>query len=85
MLKNGDTIKIAWSKELSDLKLCELVGKKAMVTQIIRKDGHVKGVYLIPTSGRLKKEEWYVPIQSVMSQATIDRLRSEQMLRQAKI
>lgn len=85
MLRNGDMVKIAYSKQLSEFGLAELIGKKAMVTQIVTKDGHVKGVYLIPSTGKLKREEWYVPIQSIRSQQTIDRMRSEQILRKAKI
>ena len=78
-------VKIAYSKQLSEFGLAELIGKKAMVTQILTKDAHVKGVYQIPSTGKLKREEWYVPIQSIRSQQTIDRMRSEQILRKAKI
>lgn len=85
MLKNGDTVTIAYSKDLALLELGELVGKEAIVTQIVKKDNRVKGVYLVPLTGRLRHQEWFIPIKSIKSQAAVDRMRSEQMLKQTKL
>lgn len=85
MLKNGDTVTIAYSKDLALLELEELVGKEAIVTQIVKKDNRVKGVYLVPLTGKLRRQEWFIPIKSIKSQAAVDRMRSEQMLKQTKL
>lgn len=67
MLQQGQKIKIVYSRQLLELGLCELVTREAMVTQVlyVKKSKRIKGVYAIPQSGRLKNEEWYIPIQSV--------------------
>lgn len=85
MLKVGDTVTVVESKELISMKLGELSGREAVVTSILKKDNNIKGVYLVPMSGRFKRQEWFIPIQSIKSKAMIDRIRSEQILEKAKL
>lgn len=85
MLRKGDTVTIVHSNDLAELELEELVGKEAIVTCIVRKGHRVRGVYLVPMAGRYKRQEWFVPIQSIKSKAAIDRMRSEQILQQTKL
>lgn len=82
MIQQGEIVKIKYSKALLQLGLCELVTRKAQVTKVVyNKRNKEKGVYLIPQTGRLKGEEWYIPIQSIESLAAINRLRNKGILK----
>lgn len=79
----GEVVKIKYSKQLLQLRLCELVTRKAVVTKVAYNDlGNVRGAYVIPQTGRLRGQEWYIPIQSIESQSDINRLRNHSTIRQ---
>lgn len=80
-MQQGEIVKIIYSKALLQLHLCELVGRKAQVTKIVyNKRDKERGVYLIPQSGRLKGEEWFIPIQSIESVETLNKMRNKGIL-----
>lgn len=85
MLRTGDIVKIIYSKQLLFLDLCELVSREAIVSHIVKKDGKVKGAYVIPQSGRLKDEDWFIPIQSIESVDKIDKLRTLVIMKQTTL
>lgn len=78
MIKEGDFVRIRYSKELLFLDLCELVTRDVMVTKVTR-----KGTYVLPLSGRLKGKEWFVPFSSIQSKDSLDKLRSNEIIRHA--
>lgn len=82
MIQQGEIVEIKYSKALLQLGLCELVTRKAQVTKIVyTKRNKEKGAYVIPQTGRLKYEEWYIPIQSINSLAEINKLRNKSILK----
>lgn len=82
MLKRGDIVKIRYSKELEAIGLKELVRRKAMITLVVNnKHGKCRGVYVIPRTGKYKNEEWFIPIQSIESNDTIDSFRAINLLK----
>lgn len=82
MIQQGEIIEIKYSKALLFLGLCELVTRKAQVTKVVyTKRNKVKGAYVIPQTGRLKDEEWYIPILSINSLADINKLRNKSILK----
>lgn len=81
-MQQGEIVKIKYSKALLQLGLCELVNRKAQVTKVVyNKRNKERGAFLIPQSGRLKGEEWFIPIQSIESDETINRLRNKGILK----
>lgn len=81
-MQQGEIVKIKYSKALLQLGLCELVSRKAQVTKVVyNKRNKERGAFLIPQSGRLKGEEWFIPIQSIESAETINRLRNKGILK----
>lgn len=82
MMQQGEIVKIKYSKALLQLGLCELVSRKAQITKIVyNKRNKERGAFLIPQSGRLKGEEWFIPIQSIESAETINQLRNKGILK----
>lgn len=82
MIQQGEIVKIKYSKILLQLRLCELVTRKAQITKVVyNKRNKIKGAYLIPQSGRLKDEEWYIPIQSIESLSDINKMRNNEILK----
>lgn len=82
MIQQGEIIKIKYSKLLLQLGLCELVTRKAQVTKVIyNKRNKIKGAYVIPQSGRLKDEEWYIPAPSIESMDDLNKLRNKGILK----
>lgn len=82
MIQQGEIVEIKYSKALLELGLCELVTRKAQVTKIVyNKRNKEKGAYVIPKTGRLKDEEWYIPIQSIESRESINKLRNKGILK----
>lgn len=81
-MQQGEIVKIKYSKALLQLGLCELVSRKAQITKVVyNKRNKERGAFLIPQSGRLKGEEWFIPIQSIESAETINRLRNKGILK----
>lgn len=81
-MQQGEIVKIKYSKALLQLGLCELVSRKAQVTKVVyNKRNKERGAFLIPQSGRLKGEEWFIPIQSIESAETTNRLRNKGILK----
>ena len=81
-MQQGEIVKIKYSKALLQLGLCELVSRKAQITKIVyNKRNKERGAFLIPQSGRLKGEEWFIPIQSIESAETINQLRNKGILK----
>ena len=80
MLKNGDFVKIRYSKELLMLDLCELVTRKAMVTKVTR-----KGAYVLPLSGKLGGEELYISMSAIESRDKTDKMRSKEIIKHTKL
>lgn len=81
-MQQGEIVKIKYSKALLQLGLCELVSRKAQITKIVyNKRNKERGAFLIPQSGRLKGEEWFIPIQSIESVETINQLRNKGILK----
>lgn len=77
MIQQGEIVKIKYSKALLELGLCELVTREAQVTKVLyNRRKKERGAYLIPQSGRLKGEEWFIPIQSIESIDRINKLRN---------
>ena len=82
MIQQGEIVEIKYSRALLELGLCKLVTRKAQVTKIVyTKRNKEKGAYVIPQTGRLKDEEWYIPIQSINSLAEINKLRNKGILK----
>lgn len=77
MIQQGEIVKIKYSRALLELGLCELVTREAQVTKVLyNRRKKERGAYLIPQSGRLKGEEWFIPIQSIESIDRISKLRN---------
>lgn len=77
MLKPGDIVKIIYSDELRALGLNELVKRKGIITAVVKlPNGRLRGAYFRPKSGRLRNEEWFIPIQSIESDEQIYRLKT---------
>ena len=77
MIQQGEIVKIKYSKALLELGLCELVTREAQVTKVLyNRRKKERGAYLIPQSGRLKGEEWFITIQSIESIDRINKLRN---------
>lgn len=82
MIQQGEIVKIKYSKALLELRLCELVTREAQITKVVyNKRNKVKGAYLIPKTGRLKDEEWYIPIQSIESVSELNKLRNREIMK----
>lgn len=82
MIQQGEIVKIRYSKALLQLGLCELVTREAQVTKVVYNPRNKeKGAYVRPQTGRLKDEEWYIPIQSIESASEINRLRNKSLLK----
>lgn len=82
-MKPGDFVKIKYSSKLLQLGLCELVNRFGQVTKIVRdKHDRVAGAFIIPNTGRLKNDEWYIPVQSIESVETLNRIRNKGILKQ---
>lgn len=81
-MQQGEIIKIKYSKALFQLGLCELITRKAQVIKIVYNERNKeRGAFVIPQSGRLKGEEWFIPIQSIESSSTINKLRNKSILK----
>jgi len=76
MLKNGNFIRIKYSKELLMRDLCELVTRNAMVTRVTN-----GGAYVLPLSGRLKGQNIFIPNSSIQSQVELRQLRANEVVR----
>ena len=86
MLQQGEIVKIKYSKALLQLGLCELVTREAQLTKILyNKRNKEKGAYVIPKTGKVKDEEWFIPIQSIESLAGLNRLRNKGILKSTKL
>lgn len=76
-LQYGEKVKIKYSRALLELGLCELVTRKATVEKpVLNSRGKLRGAFVIPASGRLKGEEWYIPIQSIECFSSIEQMRT---------
>lgn len=84
MLKVGEIVRISYSRELERMGMRELVRRKATVTLIVNnKYGKCRGAYVIPRSGKFKNEEWFIPIQSIENEDSIDAIRTMELLKHA--
>ena len=82
MIQPGEIVRIKYSKDLLQLGLCELVTREALVTKVVyNKRNKERGAYVIPQSGKLKEEEWYIPIQSIESVSTLNKVRNKGILK----
>lgn len=64
-----DSITIAASNELSELKLNCLVGRTGKITEVLyHKDGHtVRGAWVaLDGAPYLDEQEWYIPAKSLV-------------------
>ncbi len=82
MIQQGEIVRIKYSKPLLQLGLCELVTREAQVTKVVyNQRNKERGAFVIPQTGKLKGEEWYIPIQSIESVSSINRLRNKGLLK----
>ena len=81
MISNGSTVKIAYCKKLQELNLVFLVGQTAVITETRFKNIKTPGAFVIITKGVNKGEEWFVPLRSLQTKETINRLRSADVLK----
>ena len=67
MIQPGTEIKIVACKELADLRLLELVGRRAIITEDLTISERLQFGYMIRLlDGRFMNEEiWYIPKNSV--------------------
>lgn len=82
MIQQGEIVRIKYSQPLLQLGLCELVTREAQVTKVVyNQRNKERGAFVIPQTGKLKGEEWYIPIQSIESVSSINRLRNKGLLK----
>lgn len=82
MIQQGEIVRIKYSKVLLQLRLCELVTREAQVVKIVYNEkGKESGAFVILRTGRLKGQEWYIPIQSIESISTMNRVRNKGILK----
>ena len=82
MIQQGEIVRIKYSKVLLQLRLCELVTREAQAVKIVYNEkGKESGAFVIPRTGRLKGHEWYIPIQSIESISTMNRVRNKGILK----
>lgn len=82
MIQQGEIVRIKYSKPLLQLGLCELVTREAQVTKVVyNQRNKERGAFVIPQTGKLKGEEWYIPIQAIESVSSINRLRNKGLLK----
>lgn len=86
MIQNGEIIKIRYSKALLFADLCELVGREAMVTKVVHeRKNRVKGVCAIPSSGRLKGQDLFIPAASIVCVDELKRMRTLGIMKTTKL
>jgi len=64
--------------------LIKLVSQRGFVTKINVK-GRTPGAFVLINIGKSAGEEWYIPLQSIQSQESVDKMRNLSMLKSIKI
>lgn len=78
----GSIIKIVYCKKLQEYGLLKLVGQTACITECLFNNVKNPGAYVIITKGVNKGEEWFIPLRSIQTRESINKLRSDAILRQ---
>lgn len=81
MISNGNTVKIVYSIQLQDNKLLFLAGQTGTVTECLFKHRRNPGAFVTITKGRNIGEEWFIPLRSLQTRETVNRMRNEVVLR----
>lgn len=84
MLRDGDIVKIIYSTKLLEMKLVHLVGQSGIVAKVVRRHKN-SGAYIEITKGRSVGEEWFIPMSSIQTQETLNRLRNLGLITSTKI
>lgn len=64
-MKPGDTILILPSFALSDMRLNALVGIRAEIMEVIKRNNVIKGCWVNLPIKYLGEREWYIPYNSI--------------------
>lgn len=66
-MENKEIVAIGMSKELKELKLTELYGRRAKVLKIeAMGSGEPRGMWVELFTPHLDETEWYIPIESIV-------------------
>lgn len=84
MLKEGDDVKIVYSARLMDMKLVQLVGQRGIVAKVVRRKKN-SGAYIEIVRGKNAGEEWFIPMSSIQTQESLNRLRNLGLISSTKI
>lgn len=82
MINKGSIVKIAYCKKLQEFELVFLVGQSAVISECRFDNVRNPGAFVIITKGVNKGEEWFVPLRSLQTKETINKLRSANVLKQ---
>lgn len=82
MIDKGTIVKIAYCKKLQEFDLVFLVGQTACISECRFDNVKNPGAFCIITKGVNKGEEWFIPLRSLQTKETINRLRSANVLKQ---
>lgn len=64
-MKEGDTILIMPSYALKEMHMEQLVGTRAIITNIVMNNNTIRGCYVRLPRPFLNEEEWYIPYISM--------------------
>ena len=64
-MKPGDTILILPSCALTDMRIDELAGMKAVVSEVIEHNNKVQGCWVTLPVKFMGEYEWYIPYSSI--------------------
>ena len=81
-ISKGSTIKIIYCRKLQEYGLINLVGQTAVITECLFDNKNNPGAYVIIIKGINKGEEWFIPLRSIQTRESINKLRSDAILRQ---
>ena len=84
MLKDGDKVRVVYSSALIDMKLMFLCGQRGTVVKCHFMN-KTPGALVYIEKGKSAGEEWYVPLQSIQSEFSVDKIRKTGMLKSFKM
>lgn len=84
MLKEGDKVRVVYSSALIDMKLMFLCGQRGTVVRCHFMN-KTPGAEIYIEKGKSAGEEWFVPLQSIQSEFSVDKIRKISMLTSFKV
>lgn len=64
-MKEGDTILILPSCALKEMHMEQLVGTRAVITNVVNNNNTIRGCWVRLPHPFLNEEEWYIPYISI--------------------